>query len=112
MKFRFHRGTLAESMETVVEIKNFHELQKLLYKTFPECDGQAITLNHACYDDRINWDTYYVCLDGKCIGMSDGALKTYEEEFDEAFDQEIANWLFGGKEIKEETEIKTRKWSL
>jgi hypothetical protein len=76
MKYREHRGSLADSMETVIEVKSLKDLaQKMKYKGILTCKWY-------CKDDRIGWDTWLICEDGCAIGMSDGELKVDENEVD------------------------------
>lgn len=86
IKFRFHRGSLEDSMKTVIEINTMVELVNAINKEFVyDIKETQITFSYASYDNRIGWDTYYVCVDGNAIGMSDGELAikqnvTQEEE--------------------------------
>ena len=76
MKFREHRGGLAESMETVVELNTRKEfcdhLSKIARKFVPEGEF-TISFSEYSFDTRIYWDTFLVILNG-CgpIGMLDG----------------------------------------
>lgn len=67
MLYRPHRETLDDSMKEVVEVNDLVQLEKLM-----PING-VITFSHVGYDDRVGWDTYYVCVDGKVVGMSNGA---------------------------------------
>lgn len=72
--FRFHRGSLEESMATVKEFSSYQELVDYVrdaYKEFNEPIGQLL-FEHCCYDDRIGWDTWYVSTEGRVgvIGMT------------------------------------------
>lgn len=69
MKYREHRGSLADSMETVIEVKDLKDLaEKLSYQGKLTCRWYA-------QDDRIGWDTWLVCDENGPLGMSDGELK-------------------------------------
>lgn len=68
MLFRFHRGGLKESMETVIEVNSMNELIDAI--GFPH----EITFQHIGMDTRVNWDTYYVIADDKVIGMSNSKV--------------------------------------
>ncbi len=63
--FRFHKGSLQESMNTIREIPNYEFLEWLIRYTscIPAIDG--ISINYYCYDERIDWDTYIVSADYK-----------------------------------------------
>lgn len=81
MKFREHRSGLAESMETVVEIKDREELlayiAKILYPwpTAPSVTPETVKVAPYHYDARIGWDTHIVTLEGYgVLGFTDGPL--------------------------------------
>jgi hypothetical protein len=80
VKFRFHRGSLEESMANVYEVMNHQELINLIneqwpFKYEPILD---IEVSHYVYDDRIGWDTYiiiaYYCGERHVIGFTNGEL--------------------------------------
>jgi hypothetical protein len=81
MKFREHRGGLAESMETVVEVANRVELiihLAHLMERYPGTvvDFQKIKIEpYGGWDERIGWDTYIVTLEGYgVLGFTNGPL--------------------------------------
>lgn len=78
--FRWHRGSLADSMRTVISFSSYEELlthvRCVLHEQYPAID--QLTFEHGRMDERIGWDTWYVCIDGKCIGMSNGKPKQKE----------------------------------
>lgn len=69
--FRFHRGTLADSMETVVEFKGLFELIEILNTVY---DPGKVLVKPYGFDARIGWDTYLVTIDGNAVGMTDGPV--------------------------------------
>lgn len=81
IKFRFHRGSLASAMETMVEVKDKNELLAHIVQNCmcvygpigidrPYGDGR---------DDRIAWkETYYVCDQRGVIGMIDTLIEELE----------------------------------
>jgi hypothetical protein len=78
MKYRSHRGSLEDSMATVIEVNSLDDLRDKLnakqeYEPF-KIKGK-LTCIWYCKDDRIGWDTYIVCADGWVIGMSNGKLE-------------------------------------
>jgi len=78
MKFRLHRGGLAESMETVVEIEDREELVKHINKKHsfgPKLTSNDLSINPYGYDARIKWDTHIVTIPYGVIGFLDGYLK-------------------------------------
>lgn len=77
-KFRFHRGSLADSMATVVEVDGRTALIDLLDDTIirdlpPK--AYAVTVKpYGGIDERIGWDTYIVLVDEIPVGFTDGPL--------------------------------------
>ena len=87
MKFRQHRGGLAESMETVVEIKNRDELVGYLrgilwqWPTAPPVSDETIEVRPYADgggDDRIGWKKVYIVTlkDYGVLGWTDGPAPT------------------------------------
>lgn len=76
MKFRPVRGSLQTAMEEVQEceptMESLKAAMKRIYGGFMPTG--EITLKLHGYDDRIGWDTYLVCEDGKACGYTDGPL--------------------------------------
>ena len=70
-KFRFHRGSLADSMATVREVNSLYELITALNDV---CEPGKVLIKPYCYDDRIDWDTHIVTIDGRAVGFTDGPL--------------------------------------
>ena len=61
--FRYHRGTLEESMKTVVEIVSMDHLKSLLGKPYDLYSClviQDVKIEPYAYDERIRWDSYIV----------------------------------------------------
>lgn len=59
MKYRDHKGGLEESMATVQEFETKEELLEYLDKRWAFM-VEDISFKHMGYDDRVDWDTYYV----------------------------------------------------
>jgi hypothetical protein len=57
--FRFHRGSLDESMKTVVEIKSESQLKKVIEGGF-EPTVIDLYITPYCFDERNGWDTHMV----------------------------------------------------
>lgn len=82
MKYRDHRGSLADSMETVQEVSTIEEIKSHLNKFYNQFGKsvEEIKFKHVGMDYRINWNTHYVLqrLDGETdftvAGMSDGVF--------------------------------------
>lgn len=75
--FRFHRGSLADSMDTVVEIKDLEHLVNLIEESWA-VQIDALKIEQYMKDDRIDWDTQIVsirvCADGNCVTYPVGFL--------------------------------------
>lgn len=73
IRFRWHRGGLAESLETTVRFSSKEELEKYIRDDLAKwsVEGFKVTYKYVGYDDRCKWNTWYVCIDGKCIGMAE-----------------------------------------
>jgi hypothetical protein len=77
MKFREHRGTLAESMATVVEVVSIDELLAHLGPIVAPVPltAERLYIAHYAIDPRIGWDTYIVCITGYGVaGFLNGPL--------------------------------------
>ena len=76
--FRFHRGSLADAMRTVVEVKTREELEKLILEKDGEWLPKALQMRIEKYgegiDTRINWDTHIVMWGHTVIGFLSGPL--------------------------------------
>lgn len=82
MKYRDHRGSLSDSLDTTQEFFSLEEIKKHLntfYNQFGK-EVEEIKFEYVGMDKRIGWDTYYVLnrLKGEetftIAGMSDGRL--------------------------------------
>ncbi len=76
-KFRFHRGALAESMATVTTVADKEALCNIIRAAwgYPAFGDGQIEVSPYGYDNRIQWNTYVVTLDGKAIGFTDGPVE-------------------------------------
>ena len=81
MKFRWHRGSLDDSMKTVVNVDSLSDLKAVINTNYPEYKGD-IKFEYCMYDKRVKWDTYYVSIKPykdqgyMIIGMSDCKLQS------------------------------------
>ena len=74
--FRWHRGSLDESMATATPCHTLAKLIEIL-RTGPGLEDVAaerVDVTHYTYDERIDWDTYLVTVDGNAVGMTNGEL--------------------------------------
>ena len=58
--FRHHRGSLADSMDTVIEVESIEQLCSIIESVH---GSGKISARYYCFDQRINWQTYIVCHD-------------------------------------------------
>lgn len=81
--FRFHKGSLKDSMETCIVVKNKHELATAIstYNYACEIFGEDIKgvislsmvfpenliIKEYCFDKRIGWNTHIVLVKPRCI---------------------------------------------
>ena len=80
MKYRDHRESLSDSMETEREVNSVDEIKEHLNKFCNQFgkEVEEIKFEHVGLDNRIDWDTYYVTKRFKgekeftVAGMSDG----------------------------------------
>lgn len=83
MKYRHHRGSLEDSMKTVVDFSTIEELRAHLDKvySFTGKTVAEIKFKYVGMDERIGWNTYYVLqrFDGEEIftvaGMTNGCFE-------------------------------------
>lgn len=76
---REHRGSLADSMETVREVKDREELLAIIQSQLRPfgvaVDAQQLHIDPYAYDSRISWDTHLITIDGYGVwGMANGPL--------------------------------------
>jgi hypothetical protein len=76
MKFREHRGSLDDSLLTVVELKDrfalLEHLTSILHRPVTEKDVAIVPYT---FDSRIGWQTYIVTLPGYgVIGFTDSSV--------------------------------------
>ena len=79
VKFRFHRASLIDSLETEVEISSFAELEELIRKTYFTIPKQDVKVTIYGFDERVNCITYMVTLNEEVVGFTNGPL-TKEDE--------------------------------
>lgn len=82
-KFREHRGSLDDSMKTVVPCFTYDGLLKyvrgMLYQWYVEVP--SLQVEHYHYDERIGWDNWIVTLKGYgVVGFTDGPVDDIPEQ--------------------------------
>jgi len=83
MKFRFHKGSLEDSIKTVIDVNSLEELEDIISKEYdiPLSGWFEFRFEYAGYDNRIDWETYYVIVKdmiygyGYIAGMINGVFK-------------------------------------
>jgi hypothetical protein len=75
-KFRSHRGTLADSMATVIEIGSRHDIAAIVAKDARlPISANEVQVKPYGYDSRIGWDTHIVTIPGWGVaGFTDGPV--------------------------------------
>lgn len=77
--FRFHRGTLAESLDTTIEVSGFAEVLEKVMETYGDSISNVKIKKEGLHDPRLPEDWNELCFyvvadfDGykeQCIGMS------------------------------------------
>ncbi len=77
-KFRFQRGSLNESMKTMIEVNSKEELFEKLkeaYEPFADFNIDDVEIEDYCYDSRIGWNTKLVTIKGQAAGFMDGMFE-------------------------------------
>lgn len=82
MKYRDHKGSLSDSLDTVQEINSIDELKNHLNKSHNDFGKEVkeIKFEYMGFDKRINWETYYVLFilnneaHFRVAGMSNGII--------------------------------------
>jgi len=72
MKFREHRESLEDALKTVVEISPTREaLLKYINKIYNKnYTIEKLDVKYYIFDERINWDTCIVTVDGNTVGFT------------------------------------------
>lgn len=71
--FRFHSGgTVMESVAHAIEVTDLESVAKLCRERGWEFEN--IELKPYAYDERINWLTYIVTVDGMAVGYTNHSL--------------------------------------
>ncbi len=57
--FREHKGSLEDSLQTIVEVENLKDIQRIVNDKYfhPVLD---LKTEYYTYDKRIDWDTYII----------------------------------------------------
>ena len=76
MRFRFHKSTIADSLETQIEVLSkedlFNAIKEYLKPFVFDFCIDDIECSYYGFDNRINWDTYLITLKNYgVIGMTD-----------------------------------------
>lgn len=79
MKFRYHRSTLPESLETTIEFKDKEELYNILQKDLShwkvDFNIDDIKCKFYCYDERCDWNVHLITLkEFGVLGMTDAQI--------------------------------------
>lgn len=74
--------TLDETMARVVEIENRTELLEFLKREYAawKPTDENVKIEFYCKDDRIDWDTHIVTIDGAAAVFTNGPILGMETE--------------------------------
>jgi hypothetical protein len=78
MLYRDHRGGLAESMATVVDLPRTRLALFAHLKSrplMPDFTMDDMKVEFYTYDDRIDWNTYIVTINGNAVGFTNGPAR-------------------------------------
>lgn len=80
-RFRFHRGGLADSMETVITLNSKEELLKEVIAFYGDTlppgtvTMDKLIIGEYVYDQRVGWDTHIVIVQGiGPVGFTDSPV--------------------------------------
>lgn len=80
-RFRFHRGTLEESLGTTIEIADREQLAKAVQGAsllHERIDIDTMSMRYHGMDKRTGWDTWVVLVNGHVVGHADGHIPAPE----------------------------------
>jgi|HubBroStandDraft_1064217.scaffolds.fasta_scaffold49483_6 hypothetical protein len=81
VRFREHRGGLADSLKTTVKVKDLDALKKLAMQLHVEAGltnatVDRLVITRLVFDPRCGWDTHIAYIPGwGVIGYTDGPLE-------------------------------------
>lgn len=80
MKIRQHRGSLSDSMETAEDIAPTIEAIKAYFiknsdPIFYSLYQGDIEVKPYGFDERINWNTHIITVNGNAVGFTDRAIE-------------------------------------
>ena len=80
--FRPHRESLDAAMAEVVEVNGRGELVDHLRKVWMsevnESGSNVVVENYGGIDERIDWDTHIVLVNGEAYGFTDGHVPDHD----------------------------------
>lgn len=72
--FRWHKGTLDESMKTIQQVVSFEHLKSIIFGPETLYSPGELTIFSYGFDERIDWNTQAVCLNGSIVGFLSALL--------------------------------------
>jgi len=72
--FRFHRGSWRSPWKTVVSFNDIERARKILWKVYGSSD---MAMEKQGYDDRTDWHTWIVTLNGNAVDSAMGSMKLF-----------------------------------
>ena len=83
VKFREHRGSLVEAMNTVINVQNKKDLIEIIkdqlspYSHGLDINNETVEIKPCGFDDRIKWNTHILTLKGYgVLGFTDAPMDT------------------------------------
>ena len=75
VKFRFHRGLLEDSMDTVITVNSREDIAQAMSKELDmPVKSSSIGCKYYSYDKRVGWENYIITMGGNAIGFTDGEI--------------------------------------
>jgi hypothetical protein len=71
-KYRSHRGTLADSLDTTIEFNSVEDFKSHVKQEAYYFDGDITVDKYGGIDERCGWDTHIVRVGGIAVGFTDG----------------------------------------
>lgn len=82
INFRFHRGSLNESLKTMIVVTSIRQLVDKINSFFefsPNLSISDIKIKYQCFDKRLHAESYIVTCNDGIIGFCDGILGSLED---------------------------------
>lgn len=125
MKYRDHKGSFSDSMETVKDFSTIDEIKEHLNNFYNNSANSVVEIKfiHQGIDERNNWDTYIVLqrlrheTEFTVVGMSDGCIDVTSEAKQKALElikrgENMAFFFFPNEQGKESVKLFAVQYAL